>query len=63
LRFEASLGKLFSRPYQRRRKKTFTKKGCGVAQVVGPEFKPQHAKEREREIEFDSGNKTEHRIS
>jgi hypothetical protein len=29
-------------------KKTFTKKGCGVAQGVGPEFKTQYCKRKKK---------------
>jgi hypothetical protein len=38
-----SLGKQFSRPYL---KKTHHKKAYGVAQPVGPEFKPKYCKKR-----------------
>jgi hypothetical protein len=46
LRFEASLGKQFLRSYL---KKTHHKKRAGgVAQAVGPEFKPRHCKEEKK---------------
>jgi hypothetical protein len=35
-----------ARPYL---EKPITKKGCGVTQGEGPEFKPQYQKEKERE--------------
>jgi hypothetical protein len=48
-RFEASPSKQFKRHYLQ---KTLHKKGPGgVAQGVGPEFKPQYHKKREKERE------------
>jgi hypothetical protein len=45
LQFEANPGKLFKRPYFGGKKKTLHKKKAGgVAQGVGPEFKPQYQK-------------------
>jgi hypothetical protein len=32
-------------------KEPFTKKGCGVAQGVGPEFKPQYHKKKKKKKE------------
>jgi hypothetical protein len=42
--FEASLGKQFTKPYLKKKKKNlYTKKGAGrVAQDAGPELKPQY---------------------
>jgi hypothetical protein len=45
--FEASLGKEFTRPYlKKEKKKKNHKKGLGVAQGVGPEFKPQYCQKK-----------------
>jgi hypothetical protein len=40
------------RPYLKKKKKTLTKKerSGGVAQGVGPEFKPQYCKKKKRKI-------------
>jgi hypothetical protein len=49
LLFEASLGKQLMRPYLK--KTPSQKKAGGVAQGVGPEYKPQHHEKKKKSLE------------
>jgi hypothetical protein len=50
LQFEASLGKLFARPYFEKIKKPFTKWAGGMAKSLGPEFKPQYSPPKKKKV-------------
>jgi hypothetical protein len=56
LRFEANPGKIIRETLSQ--KKTHQKKGGGVAQGAGPEFKPQYHKKKKKE----QGNSTDNVI-
>jgi hypothetical protein len=47
--FKASLAKQFKKPYiKRKKKKIIKKRDGGVAQGIGPEFKPQYPLPRKK---------------
>jgi hypothetical protein len=50
IRFKASPDKWFTRPYLKKKKKNHKKRAGGVAQGVGPEFKPSSAKKEKRYV-------------